>query len=379
MLHKRVVIVGGGISGLACAQTLKAMVPSTFKMEILLLEASARLGGQIDTQHHAVNGERNCVIIEAGAEGFVTRSTVFPRVADFAGLTESDMVQQARIADCELQKEISAWRIHPLEPGLAAEKLGFQVPAEDRGRGIRSFKNGMSQLVDAIRPHIHKIELESVARRIDMDIDSVSVHYDQNGSSRTMNADAVILATPLESMRKLLGNNFPNLHVPPLSHNSHVSIHLLTRKTSSSIRPSSFTVPEEIQSHFHGLRAVSFVNEKFADRCSPDSWLFRCYYRPISPPFADEAIIWAERAKQMLSDVFGIKEFSWYHYAPWQSALPVISKEHLELCTLLKQKTIAESNNRIFLIGSEVSGAGLEAAAKSGHDAAVDIISSWNI
>ena len=148
MITKHVCIVGGGVSGLVCAQTLKSLVPSMYRLNISIIEATDRLGGQIDTQKHTLCGGQQAVIIEAGAEGFVSRSTIFPRVAAFAGLDDSEMVSQNRIGDSEVRKEERGWIIHPLEPGIAEKKLGFQVSKEDRGRGIRSFRTGMSTLVE---------------------------------------------------------------------------------------------------------------------------------------------------------------------------------------------------------------------------------------
>src|SRR5262245_60720659 len=59
---RRVVIVGGGISGLALAYRLEQRLPSA---EVLILERQARVGGTIDT----VSRDGFCV--EAGPNGFL--------------------------------------------------------------------------------------------------------------------------------------------------------------------------------------------------------------------------------------------------------------------------------------------------------------------
>jgi oxygen-dependent protoporphyrinogen oxidase len=59
-----VVVVGGGIAGLAAARRLEATLPSA---EVLLLEADARVGGKIATEH--VGG----FALEAAPDSFLTR------------------------------------------------------------------------------------------------------------------------------------------------------------------------------------------------------------------------------------------------------------------------------------------------------------------
>ena len=53
MVSKRIVVVGGGISGLAAAHRL---VELGVEKQITLIEASGRLGGTLETQHRAARG-----------------------------------------------------------------------------------------------------------------------------------------------------------------------------------------------------------------------------------------------------------------------------------------------------------------------------------
>ena len=64
MFAKRVVIVGGGISGLAAAHRLLELgVPKT---QIVLLEASGRLGGTLETK------QRDGFLLERGPDSFIS-------------------------------------------------------------------------------------------------------------------------------------------------------------------------------------------------------------------------------------------------------------------------------------------------------------------
>jgi oxygen-dependent protoporphyrinogen oxidase len=65
--RKRVVVIGGGISGLAAAHCLvERCAQSNLKMEIILLEASARLGGIIRTLR------RDDFLLETGPDSFIS-------------------------------------------------------------------------------------------------------------------------------------------------------------------------------------------------------------------------------------------------------------------------------------------------------------------
>lgn len=84
MRAKRVVIVGGGISGLAAAHRLVEL--GLDKTQITLLEASERLGGTIETQH------RDGFLIERGPDSFISEKPEGISLAKRLGL-ESRLIQ----------------------------------------------------------------------------------------------------------------------------------------------------------------------------------------------------------------------------------------------------------------------------------------------
>lgn len=219
MSSKVVCVVGGGISGLAAAQTLVYMSRKRlYPLDVVLLESTARLGGQIRTERFDNLTKVNSrVIIEAGAEGFVTRSTVFPKLGGMAGLGDDQIVDQKRIIDRELRfdPEKRSWGILELAPGVAAQKLGFQVPKEDRGRGIRSFRTGMSQLVEQISSNLEDVRLNSAVTGLSRG-DRLGYHLRIQGytgrnpiqcsySGMSLNSHAVPIGPP-KSSRKLPGD-----------------------------------------------------------------------------------------------------------------------------------------------------------------------------
>src|SRR5262249_24321409 len=73
----RTVVVGGGISGLTVARTLKAR-----GLPVLLLEAAERLGGRIRSEL------REGFVLEAGPNGFLDRDGSVARLAEELGISD---------------------------------------------------------------------------------------------------------------------------------------------------------------------------------------------------------------------------------------------------------------------------------------------------
>jgi oxygen-dependent protoporphyrinogen oxidase len=74
---RHVVVVGGGISGLAAAYAVRAALPA---VRITVVEESARLGGKLLT------GELGGTAVEAGADNWLARVPEATRLARAAGL-----------------------------------------------------------------------------------------------------------------------------------------------------------------------------------------------------------------------------------------------------------------------------------------------------
>jgi len=75
---KRILIVGGGISGLAAAHRLLELAPS---LQVTLIEASSRLGGTLQTN------ERDGFILERGPDSFISEKPQALELAKRLGLS----------------------------------------------------------------------------------------------------------------------------------------------------------------------------------------------------------------------------------------------------------------------------------------------------
>src|SRR5215218_2074807 len=82
-MSAHVVIIGGGISGLAAAHRLTELNPSA---QVTILEASSRLGGTIQTEH------RDGFLLERGPDSFISEKPHALALAKRLGL-ESHLIQ----------------------------------------------------------------------------------------------------------------------------------------------------------------------------------------------------------------------------------------------------------------------------------------------
>ncbi len=105
-----VVVIGGGISGLAAAYALEAAMPSGVLDTVTLLEADAQLGGKIVTER--IDG----FVLEGGPDSFLTLK---PQALDFCralGLADQVVGTRAPRSVFVLSRGV----LQPLPDGLAA-------------------------------------------------------------------------------------------------------------------------------------------------------------------------------------------------------------------------------------------------------------------
>ena len=343
------VVIGAGLAGLAVASRLVSA-----GRDVLVVEASSRAGGQIDTLREAG------LVVELGAEGFVARSRAVPALAGLLGI-QSELVDQLTTDTYA----VDGRELVLLPPGEAARRLGFQVPAEELGRGIRSFALGMGELTDALLAHIgtSRVRLATPVSGLRRQTRGLVVDLD-DGASEV--ASSVVLAAPARSAAALLrplglAPSAPLAGAPLLS---NVSVNLLYQRAQFRSYPSGsgLIFPDTFADV--GLRALSLVDHKFGGRVSPDQALLRVFFRPV----ADALTAWtdvrfateAATAIARVLPVAGEPERTWV--SRWADALPVFSSDYRIHAAALDQALQALD---IHVTGSAFHGAGIDAAVAS--------------
>ena len=102
----RIAVVGGGISGLAAARRLEALVPDA---ELTLLEGDGRLGGKILTEH------AEGFLVEGGPDSFLSRKARGPELCEELGLGDELVGRRPENARTYVRRHD---RLHPLPAGL---------------------------------------------------------------------------------------------------------------------------------------------------------------------------------------------------------------------------------------------------------------------
>jgi protoporphyrinogen/coproporphyrinogen III oxidase len=360
MSMQRIAVIGGGIAGLTVA-----LRRADLGDQVSVFEANAQLGGQLSSE------TRDGFVVEHGAEGFVAGSEVLPPLAAHVGILDQ-IVEQLE----QRSFRFDGQRLVELLPGEAGRLLGFQVPAGDLGRGVRSFWLGMAQLPARLaltlgaRVDLHlKHAIESVRPAAG----GVTL-LDSHGQS--MDFDAAVVATTAPSAANLLGAAFgPSaLALRESSLLSSLTVSLAYRRgdIAHPLDGTGFIVPEPEQ--LQGVRAVSFSSSKLPNRAPADHALLRLFFRPSEHELLtlpDSA--WAERAERGLATALPLRGPALFAFVSrWPKALPVFDQPHRARVSAL-EAALAQGSQGIWLAGAAFHGSGIDAAIRSGEATALAI------
>ncbi|MCM3023612.1 protoporphyrinogen oxidase [Heyndrickxia ginsengihumi] len=106
-IHRKVVVLGGGITGLTAAYYLQQYIEKNkLPVELILLERNSRLGGKIQTIR------RNGFIIDKGPDSFLARKKSALRLIKDIGL-QSELISNAAGASYIIANQ----RLHPIPKG----------------------------------------------------------------------------------------------------------------------------------------------------------------------------------------------------------------------------------------------------------------------
>lgn len=352
-------VVGGGLAGLCvgyrCAQA---------GHQVVLLEASSRLGGQLHTE--LAHG----FIVEHGAEGFVAQSAALHELAAELGLS-GDIISQ-KIRD---SSAFDGNQLVRLKPGEAGQRLGFQVSPRAFGKGIESMRGGMMQMVEALLKPLRQSSTVKTTQRVQTVVTS------SNGLCITTDkanftVDRLAIAVPAHPAAELLGDLAgPTAHcLSQAVCSSSVTVSLVYEQAQVDCddETSGFIVGGAAQEA--GFRACSYSSNKLAARSPDTRRLVRMFMRPTeTQPLSFSEVQWVQRAQKLLGTavrVTGAPQLSWVH--SWQSALPVFDQAHITRVATLEAKLLP---NKVVLAGAAFHGAGIDGAVRSANQATEQLLS----
>jgi oxygen-dependent protoporphyrinogen oxidase len=346
----RVVVIGGGLAGLAAAYRL-----SRARHRVLVMESNAHLGGQLLTESTAG------YVIEHGAEGFVARSESVPRLAHQLGIG-GDLIGQSVTRSLGY----AAGELRELAAGEAAALLGFQVPPDDVGAGIRSFRRGMGSLIEALRRQLASdVELRPSfrVRHIERRARDYEIRGDEGVS---VLAERIVIATPSRAAGELLSPVVGEAALEPgraraLS-SVTVSLAFAREAIPHPLDATGFVIASADQ--WHGARACTFTSSKFAERAPEGCVSLRVFIRPEAreqKTLTDA--VYAARALEVVARVLGANAPPLRQWVSrWSDALPVFDPAHKQAIAALET---ALKGSHIALAGSAFHGAGIDAALRS--------------
>ena len=192
---RRVVIVGGGITGLATAYYLQRTVRSRDRVEVVVLEADARAGGKLRTAHE------DGFVMEAGPDSFLTGKPAALVLCRDLGLVGELIPQRLPTGVYVLRRG----RLIPLPPGM---RLVHPV------RRWQFLRSPLLSLSGRLRALAHRF----ARRRKESGDESVGAYVQRRYGAEMLR----VLGEPLlagihlaDPWQLSLAATFPALHAPP--------------------------------------------------------------------------------------------------------------------------------------------------------------------
>jgi oxygen-dependent protoporphyrinogen oxidase len=352
---RHIAVIGAGVAGLTAA-----FRRSLAGDRVSVFEATPRLGGQLHTQRS------DGFVIEHGAEGFIAGSRALAELAEALGIA-SQLLDQRVQDSCHFDGR----RLVTLAPGEAGRLLGFQVGSRAFGKGIQSFSEGMSQLVNALSGCLAPRARCVVGTPIQALRRATPGWELVLGAGASERVDAVIVATSAAAAAPLLEQPF-GPHAAALAESealSSVSVSLAYPRDHilHPLEATGFVVAEAAQAE--GFRACTFASSKLSGRAPEHRALLRLFFRPspedLSRASDAEWTARAERCARRALDIQGTAEHAWV--SRWDRALPVFDSAHQQRIGALEAQL---RGSGISLAGAAFHGSGIDGAVRSAEAAA---------
>ncbi|MEO6865423.1 MAG: FAD-dependent oxidoreductase [Gemmatimonadaceae bacterium] len=333
--NKHILVIGGGIAGLAAALRIRALDPSC---AVTIADAGARLGGKIAGEMLA-----GCVV-DGGADVCIGDK-----------LRATHMFAQLGLAERVIRVNPNSLPTYDLREGQ------LQRSAASYDGELLTFPHGMREIVDAACD-----ALDGVVIATDTSIATVRPDHAAwqaaATSSRTFVADAVILATPAPAIATLLNAIAPHqaadigaLEYPPL--------------TTVTMAWHADDVPRDLDGTGYlaadpgsAVTACTWTSSKNPSHAPPGVALLRGYVRGVG---GDAAAFMLEESATVLG-VTALPMFTRIY--EWPAGIPVYDPAHDANVRALSDCLRATPG--LFIAGSAFHGVGIPDCITSGERAA---------
>lgn len=356
-------IIGGGIAGLVAAYSLVRRGKA-----VEIVEERCRFGGQIESIEFQCYSGDDHLIIEQGAEGFVSRSEAIPKIARELGI-EGDMISQGVYDNMTFENG----ELRVLPQGESARRLGFQVDKQHLGAGLKTFRRGLGHLVRILvgylaQSRLAKLTLNCSVQSVFHADETLLVMFQHYSPKRY---HSIIAACPAKAICRIFC-----LELSEHKAHSNLNVNLVYQGCPALRdevpRTTGFSIPEADQEGRLGLRAVSFMSWKFPEQVG-SSIVFRAHFRPRSDD-VDAHVVEAKRAiADALPNFAGESPRVWA--CQWTEALVECTEAFKDSVSRAEKHLADVYQGRIQLAGSSIGHAGVDGAVVSGI-AAVDRLAS---
>ena len=341
----RVVVVGGGIAGLAAAWDLVQA-----GVDVTVLESERRPGGVIVTER------RDGFLVEGGPDGFLAAEPELPALAAELGIADRLIAQQARGSSRWTGKQFES-----LEEGRAAELLGIELRGANLAAGFRSFAAGMAEPVAALAERL------VTCLRFTQGVTGVAQaragwRVALTGGS-AHEAEGLVLALPAYAAGRWL----EQIGVADARALGDV-VYAPSLTVSLAYRAGQITRPLEGSGFVGGmsLRACTYASSKFAGRAPDAHVLVRAF---LAPAEGDPA----QLAHAELSAILGIRGAPlWSRAFHWTRGLPRYREHHAAHLTAVRDRLARLAP--LAICGAGYDGAGVSSCVRSGRQAAAELL-----
>jgi len=110
---KKVIIIGGGVAGLAAAMKVTRAAAEGADVDFVLLERDERLGGKIDGE--IVETDRGTFVVDGGPDSFLTAKPAVSRIAGLVGMADKKL---ATDDSRKLTLILKKGRLYPMPDGV---------------------------------------------------------------------------------------------------------------------------------------------------------------------------------------------------------------------------------------------------------------------